>query len=398
MSTILFYNVPASGHVNPSLGMVSELVRRGDRVVYFLTEEYRTMIEATGAEFRPYRNLPADMLEGVDGNPFKLLLKLADACHTMLPGLLEEARSLEADGVVFDSMTPWGLLVARTLNLPHVASMSLFALSVQMMFKTGMIKTMLKQSLKNIGRMRQYQQKAALLKQTYNVKPLSFADMLNAPGQQTLVYTTRAFQPSADSFDTTYHFVGPQIAARPRDASFPYHKLETGAIYISLGTVNNERPDFYKSCIDAFSDSGRLVVLSVGSKIQPSDLGIIPEHFIVRQNVPQLEILQCADVFITHGGMNSVHEGLFFGVPLVVVPQTVEQAIVGKQVQELGAGAMLDMSQGQVVSPAQLRGTAEWVLRRPITRQRADELGHSFQQAGGAPAAADVVQHWVKRK
>ncbi|MFL8673036.1 glycosyltransferase [Clostridioides sp. GD02404] len=33
---------------------------------------------------------------------------------------------------------------------------------------------------------------------------------------------------------------------------------------------------------------------------------------------PQLEILEKADVFITHGDLNSVMESLYFGVPMVV--------------------------------------------------------------------------------
>ena len=53
MVTFAFFNSAAYGHVNPTLAVVKELVTRGQRVVYYLTEEFRSMIEATGAEFRP---------------------------------------------------------------------------------------------------------------------------------------------------------------------------------------------------------------------------------------------------------------------------------------------------------------------------------------------------------
>ena len=41
MAKVIVFNVPASGHVNPSLPVVAELVRRGENVIYYLTEAYR---------------------------------------------------------------------------------------------------------------------------------------------------------------------------------------------------------------------------------------------------------------------------------------------------------------------------------------------------------------------
>ena len=56
------------------------------------------------------------------------------------------------------------------------------------------------------------------------------------------------------------------------------------------------------------------VVMSVGSRIDIASLGTIPGNFIVKAFVPQLQLLQRAALFITHGGMNSVNEGLCAGV------------------------------------------------------------------------------------
>jgi UDP:flavonoid glycosyltransferase YjiC (YdhE family) len=52
MSKVIFFNIPATGHVNPSIPLVKELVTRGERVIYYCTETYRAKIESTGAEFR----------------------------------------------------------------------------------------------------------------------------------------------------------------------------------------------------------------------------------------------------------------------------------------------------------------------------------------------------------
>ncbi len=56
MTTYVFLNVPGHGHVNPTLAVVQELVRRGERVIYYLSEEFRAAIEATGATFRSYES------------------------------------------------------------------------------------------------------------------------------------------------------------------------------------------------------------------------------------------------------------------------------------------------------------------------------------------------------
>ena len=58
MANILMINLPFSGHVNPTLHLTRELVKRGHQVVYINAEEFREKIEETGAEFIPYINYP----------------------------------------------------------------------------------------------------------------------------------------------------------------------------------------------------------------------------------------------------------------------------------------------------------------------------------------------------
>lgn len=48
---IAVVSLGAFGHVNPTLELVTELVRRGVRVTYFCTEGFRTIVEPTGAQF-----------------------------------------------------------------------------------------------------------------------------------------------------------------------------------------------------------------------------------------------------------------------------------------------------------------------------------------------------------
>jgi UDP:flavonoid glycosyltransferase YjiC (YdhE family) len=52
MSKVLFFCIPAHGHVNPTLPLVEKLVENGEQVVYYCADEFRAKIEQTGAEFR----------------------------------------------------------------------------------------------------------------------------------------------------------------------------------------------------------------------------------------------------------------------------------------------------------------------------------------------------------
>jgi UDP:flavonoid glycosyltransferase YjiC (YdhE family) len=54
MAKYALLNFPTSGQVNPTLTIVQELAARGEEVVYFNFEKFRTYIEAMGAKFIPY--------------------------------------------------------------------------------------------------------------------------------------------------------------------------------------------------------------------------------------------------------------------------------------------------------------------------------------------------------
>ncbi|MDE8672777.1 nucleotide disphospho-sugar-binding domain-containing protein [Priestia aryabhattai] len=94
--------------------------------------------------------------------------------------------------------------------------------------------------------------------------------------------------------------------------------------------------------LEAFQEIQATVILSVGKHTDISQFKDIPSNFIIRNYVPQLEILEQADVFITHGGMNSTSEGLYFGVPPVVMPVVGDQLIVANRIEELGASLQLN--------------------------------------------------------
>ncbi len=391
MARFLFVNGGSEGHVNPTIGVVQELVLRGEEVVYFAIEAFRERLEKTGASVRTFdgqRFIKAFIsggrhyaLERVNG-----LLLTADV---VIPSVLEQIKGEHFDYIVHDSMFGCGRLLAQMLQLPAISSCTSFAqtqASFDQMLESFFINVSAEIAQPINDR---FQSLTAKVKQKYGVEFRSPYEVFCNSAPLTIVYTTREFQPDGEAFDPAYKFVGPSISPRFTPERFDFAAIEgKSPIYISLGTVFNRAPDFYRLCFEALENTDHTVVMSIGNQVQFSDLGEIPKNFIVKNYVPQTEILPHTQLFITHGGMNSVHEGLYCGVPLIVIPQSADQPIIARQVADIGAGVQLHM---QSLTAHQLREAVDQVSSRPSFKKAAATIGESFRQSGGYRQAVDEI-------
>lgn len=397
MAKFLVFNVPAQGHINPTLPVVAELVRRGHQVSYMLTEGSRAAVEATGAAFLPYPQIDDHFFQdnGLNGsNPVKAAAVLLETSRALLPDLLELTQQEAPDAIIYDSMCPWGWLVAQCTGIPSVSSNSLLFITPSMILKAGMLHKLMGIYLHSLPALLRHGRAATAIRRSYGVSKRGFLDTLVSLGTITVSYTSALFQPESERLDETIKFVGPSLERRFDTSEFPYTRLDgRRLIYISLGTIINQNRRFYQQCFDAFRDSDYQVVLSVGKQTDIASLGTIPDNFIVRQFVPQIELLRLAHLFISHAGMNSVHEALYYNVPLLLVPQQAEQRFVAAQVADFGAGLILE---GKGVNADSLRAAAEEILTDDSFKHRASIMGASFRAAGGAQRAADDILALVR--
>lgn len=389
MARVLLINGGSEGHINPTLGVVQELVHRGEEVVYFAAEPYRDRIEQTGAKVITFdlgKFLEAFLAGG--RSPWARVGGLLRTADIVIPSLLEQTSGERFDYIIHDSMFGCGRLLAQILGLPAINSCTSFAMQPNVF--DGLQERLSRSFPEDMNeRARQeFQQLVSDVQTKYNVQVGSAYEVFWNPAPLTIVYTSKRFQPDGESFDETYKFVGPSIAPRAL-APFDFSQADTDRlIYISLGTVFNQAADFYKLCFAAFANTKYSVILSVGSQTQIEDLGDIPANFIVRSYVPQLEVLQQAKLFITHGGMNSVSEGLYYGVPLIVLPQSADQPVIARRVAEVGAGIHLNPDG---LTAETLREAAERVLNDVSMRQASVEMGDSFRAAGGHRQAVEEI-------
>ena len=153
-------------------------------------------------------------------------------------------------------------------------------------------------------------------------------------------------------------------------------------VYISLGTIHTLHRDLLQKCFDAFADYDGCFVVSAG---RTADTLNPPPNFVVKSHVPQLDILQREDLFITHAGMNGVQEGLYYGVPMVFVPQQMEQFINARIAEAKGVGIIIGDTPpyGEKFTVEELRDVVAKVLANPEYRSAAQRLSRSLRAAGG---------------
>lgn len=389
MARAAFFSIPAHGHVNPTLPVVSELIRRGEFVTYYNTEAFRGKIESTGAEFRSYAIDANYDSARIAGNSVELICNLQEFSVDVLPQLLQDLKNDPVDYVIYDSLCPWGSYVAQILGIPAVCSHAIFALrselfaEVRSPFRSWIARASLLRRLPMLLRIRRARRR---LERTHGVNARNV--LFNQGAQLNLVCTSREFHPWADLYDESYQFVGPTFSPPCEPEELVREPGDARLIYISMGTIFNKAERFYRLCFEALGDMPEKVVMSVGLQTDIRALGPLPSNFVVRQEVPQLCVLSKACLFLTHGGVNSVSEALFYGVPMLVFPKMIEQELNASQVRNLGAGLVLDE---RTVSAGELRTKVNLVLNSPQFAERAKQLGRSLRAAGGYSKAADII-------
>lgn len=381
---IAWFCIPASGHTHPTIEVVRRLTAAGHQVRYYSFEAYRAIIEGAGADFIPcdpwcteMHLSPADGARIATDTAFAIKV-LVDTILALDAHILPDVRDFAPDVIVADSMAMWGKLMAGKLGIPFVSSTTTFA------FNRHSSKVM-RQGLGDLFRLllsmpRINRELKRLRARGYVVKGL--LDVVqNDDTTDTIVYTSRQFQPRAETFSNRYRFVGPSV----REVSPLPRATDRPRIYVSLGTVNNDMPGFFRACVQGLADRYE-VILSLGHQVAPAVLGELPPHVTAAPWVDQLSVLADCDAFITHCGMNSVSEALWHGVPLILWPQTTEQCGVANRVAELGAGIFLADA-----TAAGIRRAVERVLGEPAYARAAQDIKKNLRACGGAEEAAGFV-------
>jgi MGT family glycosyltransferase len=142
---------------------------------------------------------------------------------------------------------------------------------------------------------------------------------------------------------------------------------------------------FFARAIEAFRNQP-LQAIIVAPQALTCDAS---SNILLQPRIPQLEVLRHVQAVVCHAGHNTVCETLARGIPLVVTPIRDDQSVVAQQIVDAGAGIRLKFGR---FTPAELCEAVWNILEQKEFREAARQIAQSFEAAGGARRAADLLE------
>lgn len=415
---IAFVALSAPGHLNPTTALARQLQSRNHEVVVISLPDAEPYVRAAGLAFFPYCEaafLSADsshkeirrqlsVIQGMDGVRFiieALGHQMMEAALSSLPAALD---TTQADAVVLDTNQHYVELIPLSLGLPyvHISNALHFDYSGYTPLcvydwpheTTPAALARNREGVANIARM---------LKQA-NATVSAYAERdglkidWDDPGSTlsplaSITQVPKAFDFESSHWPSQFHHTGPFHDGNGREkVDFPWERL-TGEplIYASMGTVMNGRVEAFRTIAAALAKHKDLqLVLSVGDRIEPEQIGPVPNNTIIVKRAPQLELLKRASVCVTHAGLNTVLESLAQGVPQVAIPVTFDQPGVAARIASKQTGLVASLDK---LSPEHLSTLLSEVLSNPTYRVNAGKLQKAIASANGLSVAADLIEN-----
>ena len=348
MSKGIFFNLPgAKGHVNPTLAVIERLVERGETIIYYADRGSKDDIESTGAIFRDFGEIhPFLYQKSIAMDLMALAIKQQDILEAIFPTLLTIAEYEKPDYIIYDSCCVWGKRLAQAIKKPGIGFITTVVANPRILlsdikFFLEIIRYFLrvKEIVKMTRRTKQFMKTFDL---PYHGLIDTIFDILRNKGDLTLVSIMPEFQPFVRSLSDDYVFFGYKPYEKKKKGVLPFPIPDNEkVIYVAMGTLHHDHASFYKSCIQALKIMKTTSIVSISPIINRKIFGSIPDYIHLMDFAPQLDILPSTRLFLSHGGANSIHESLYYGVPLLLFPQTPEQYLNAKNVEKLGAGKII---------------------------------------------------------
>jgi MGT family glycosyltransferase len=385
MSRFLFVVPPLVGHILPTVAVGGELADRGHQVAWAGHADTLGPLLPAGSTLIPVgADLGGETLaqvlqrcRGLRGAAaFRSLWAdlLIPLGVSMMAGVAAAVDEFTPDVLVADQQALAGALVARQRGLPWATSATTSAELTDQYATRPTLGTWARQCLD------EFQRGFAVS----DPIDLRFSDDL------VLAFTTLALVGPGRHFPDHYVFVGPSIGVRPGAPEFPWDWLAADRqhVLVSLGTLNREVGErFFATAMEAVAPLADRVQVILAAPLDLVDSP--PNHVLVREFVPQLDLLPHLHAVVSHAGHNTVCEALAHAVPLVVAPIRDDQPVIAGQVINAGAGVRVHFGR---VGATELRTAITTVLDDPSYRTAAQRVQTSFADAGGAITAATHLE------
>jgi zeaxanthin glucosyltransferase len=400
------------GHVSPLLALARKLQRRGHELVFFQRPDLESRIRAAEVPFAAYggENLPLGSL----ARELRDLSQLEGpaAFERVVAATVSESRTILREGpellrkhkigfLLVDEACDAGSTLALTLGIPFVS----LALALTRIEEPG---------VPYWGCPLPYSEDPAIVAQyvpwskATNAVGALWLEPINQerarfglPPVKHVMEThselaTISQQPAKFDFPrrelpASFHYTGPFLDLEARPAvSFPWERLDgRPLVYASLGTLQNRLPAVFRTIAEACAPLDVQLVMGLGNGLLSEELGDLPGNPLVLPYVPQLQLLERAQLMVTPAGMNTALECLSLGVPMVAIPITHDQPNIAQRIAWTGTGTMVSL---ETLTVERLRDAVKGVLADPSYREAGRRLQQEIQQTNGLERAADLVE------
>jgi MGT family glycosyltransferase len=390
---ILMLSVAHGGSVMPWAGLAAELARRGHQVSVTTTDQFADAFKGDGLEVLRFNSTPQAAVRDEPGQFSRYMWRI-DENLAMAGAVKARFTDTHPDVVLYDtSAFQAGRVFAHNWQVPYVklaagfVSGPLYSAELDVknrpQGRASNSTAPLGASLVQMGR----------LISEYG-PDIKTDDWLLSPYEElTVSALPREFQIAGDAFDEHWVFAGPYLEDRAFQGQWQ-PPGEDPVLLVSFGSSNykNQRA-FLQTCVSAFSGAGWHVVISTGPHLDPADLGPLPPNMEAHHQVPQLEIMKKAKLFISHGGLGGILEALSLGVPILAFPQSAEHDIAGDRITELGLGRTAELD----ISADELKAAALDLAADAATADSLAQMREHIRKAGGAARAAEEIELYVIR-
>jgi MGT family glycosyltransferase len=382
---------PAMGHLLPMLPVVDELVRGGCRVTATITGDHADRVRALGAEPVVYGSALDARLPDYTTHD-ELVRAMSAILHEVLAvsPVIEHACDTVPDVVVHDvTLAVPGRVLAAKWGRPNVRILPILASNEHFSVdeKFAQLAPPPDPADPPHPAVLDYNETLVDYVRGHGFAGDRAGAVLAGVGERSVVFVPEEFQIAGETFGDDHIFVGPSIT-EPGDGWRPPEGAGPVAL-ISMGTSTFYPPGFFAACAWAFEGSEWHVVIALGSKVDPAELGPLPPNVEVHPWIPIGSVLRHASAYLCQGGISGVMESLHHGTPMVLVPHQPEQIANAKRVEELGLGLVLEES---AVTPELVRDAVDLLRATPGLDEAMAAMRDRCARAGGAHRAAEIIR------
>lgn len=190
-----------------------------------------------------------------------------------------------------------------------------------------------------------------------------------------------------------FHYLGPWFDSSHDAVPFPYERLDgRPLIYGSMGTLQSPDHRFFSIMALACSKLNAQLVLTLGTT-GTSPVPQFPGNPIAVRYAPQTTLIARAAAVITHSGINTTQQSLYFGVPMIAIPMTHDQPAIAARLARTGAGTVIHPDK---LTVGVLRDALCAVMRTGGSyRAAARRMQEAIRRSAGREGAADIAEQLI---